>query len=208
MRGADFSKGALPTPFSKNFAVAYCNGSSVVVNYNTIEVEQYISRTQLGDQTGDKAMNTFKKFTVAVSVGLFTVGLAGCGACANSDSVGKFAANVGAMTTQISAFSLEVGMLTAEIGAVTADIGRTIASDVLAQLRGRRSSGSSADVEATQYAEAAVFAGGVIETVVVEAPRIETVVVTAPRMETVVVEASRLPPEHETQVVRTAQARF
>ena len=145
-------------------------------------------------------MNTFKKFAVAASVGIITVGLAGCGGCTTSDtsSVGKLAANVGSMTTQISAFSLEVGMLTAEIGAVTADIGRTIAHDVLVQLRGRKGSGT----------EAAIFAGGVIETVVVEAPRIETVVVEAPRMETVVVEASRLPPEHDAEVVRTAQARF
>jgi hypothetical protein len=152
-------------------------------------------------------MNTFKKFAVAASVGIITVGLVGCGGCTTSDtsSVGKLAANVGSMTTQISAFSLEMGMLTAEIGAITADIGRTIAHDVLAQLRGRKGSGSSADAE---VAEAAVFAGGVIETVVVEAPRIETVVVEAPRMETVVVEASRLPPEHEVEVVRTAQARL
>ncbi|MGH8186258.1 MAG: hypothetical protein ACREUC_06820 [Steroidobacteraceae bacterium] len=92
-------------------------------------------------------------------------------------------------------------MLTAEIGAVTADIGRTIAHDVLAQLRGRKGSGASA------ASEAAVFAGGVLETVVVEAPRIEPVV-EAPRMETVVVEASRLPPQHDVEVVRTAQARF
>src|SRR5688572_11246744 len=122
-------------------------------------------------------MNTFKKFAVAASVGIITVGLAGCGGCTTSDtsSVGKLAANVGSMTTQISAFSLEVGMLTAEIGAVTADIGRTIAHDVLAQLRGRKGSGTSAG------AEAAIFAGGVIETVVVEAPRIEPVV-EAPRM--------------------------
>jgi hypothetical protein len=165
-------------------------------------------------------MNTLQKFAVAASVGLFTVGLAGCGGCTTSDtsSYGKLAANIGNMTTQISAFSLEVGMLTAEIGTVTAEIGRTIASDVLAQLRGRKASRTSADVDGAEYMEAAVFAGGVIETVVVEAPRIETVVVTAPRietvvveaprMETVVVEASRLPPEHDGEVVRTAQARF
>lgn len=149
-------------------------------------------------------MNTFKKFAVAASVGMITVGLAGCDGCTTADtgSFGKLAANVGSMTTQISAFSLEVGMLSAEIGAVTADIGRTIAHDVLAQLRGRKGSGTSA------AAEVAVFAGGVIETVVVEAPRIETVVVEAPRMETVVVEASRLPPQHDVEVVRTAQARL
>lgn len=137
-------------------------------------------------------MNTLKKLAV-LSVGIFAVGLTGCGRTASeAGSVGKLAANVYSMTTQISAFSVELGMLTAEVGAVTAEIARTIAYDVLAQLRGREGSGTSADVEA------AVFAGGVIETVVVEAPRIETVVV----------EASRLPPQNDREVVRTAQARF